>query len=224
MMVFTLTHQNLHTYTCTTVALVTRGKLSCTDILYVFLSLTAADPQVSDIVVADPLFFVPVHPQHGSPLGHLVGLCYQVHGESDCYYNLLTSNCTSVNARWTAATDTLNIITQVAVRVISMESSCHSILIDLEECGVTIDGVGPSTDNGTLLDVGDVVVRRMNDWVLVTIPNCMEPRLFLRVDCERRNIFNTETDSYEMIRMIKLNITRTRSATRVIAHGLIGKT
>ena len=190
--------------------------------MYILHSLTAADPLVSDIVVADPLFFVPLYPQNGSPLGHLVGLCYQVHGERDHYYNLVTSNCTSVNARWTAATDTLNIITRVVVRVISMNSTCHSILIDLEECAVTIDGVGPNTDNGVILHMGDVVVRRGDDWVTVKVPNCMEPGLFLRVDCERRNIFNSETDAYEMIPMLKLNITRRRSARSGTAHGLIG--
>ena len=190
--------------------------------MYTFFFLTAADPLVSDIVVGDPLFFVPLYPQHGSPLGHEVGICYQVHGEDDHYYNLLTSNCTSVNALWTAATSTLNVITQVAVRVVSMQSSCHSILVDLDQCAVTIDGVGPSTDNGVLLDVGDVVVRRVNNWVGVRVPNCMEPRLALHVLCEHRNIFNSDTDTYEMIPMIKLSITRKRGARRGIAHGLIG--
>ena len=131
-----------------------------------------SDSAVSDSVSVDPLFTVSVYPQLDSPLGRLVSLCYQIHGDGNTYYNLLTTEYTSVNGLWSGITvrlitDSLNLLTKIGVQAISKTGQCHRILVDLNQCAVTIDGVSHTTDGFHLNDlVGGVLVSRHDDRVV----------------------------------------------------------
>ena len=178
---------------------------------------------VSDLVVADPLFYVPVLLHDSSDLERLSGLCYQIHGEGHTFYNMLSTECTSVNALWTPVSGTLNVITVVGIRTITNSESCHSVIVDREDCSVTIDGGEPHTSNGLLFEDGKFnVKRRRNRVVVIRVPNCNQQNLILRFECETRNLFNTDTAQYEDFEMMKVNFTRRRSARFGDAQGLIG--
>ena len=70
-----------------------------------------------------------------------VSLCYEIHGSPSRWFNLVTDECTSVNAYYTNLTDIDNIIEQVAIRAIDDAGNCREILVDRDGCSNTLDGV-----------------------------------------------------------------------------------
>ena len=181
-----------------------------------------SDSAVSDSVSVDPLFTVSVYPQLDSPLGRLVSLCYQIHGDGNTYYNLLTTEYTSVNGLWSGITDSLNLLTRIGVQAISTTGQCHRILVDLNQCAVTIDGVSHTTDGVHLNDlVGGVLVSRHDDRViLMRFPNGGLHELQLEVECETRTMFS---DGQPVsTQMLRLRIIRTLDTPFENANGLIG--
>ena len=105
-------------------------------------------PSVSDVVVADPAFYTPIKLSASSSLEGPLALWYQIHGENNTHYNLLTTECTSVNGLWTAVTIVVSMLTQITVSAISTEETCHNIHVDLGQCAVTIDEESPIPTNG----------------------------------------------------------------------------
>ena len=161
-------------------------------------------------------------PQVPIELEDPVGVCYQIHGKSGNYFNLLTHSCTSVNAHWVAVTSSLNIIDQIAVRAVSksLPPICHTILVNLEGCSVSINDNTPVITNGKLLDNGGVVVKRKDNIVTIKVPNCSDQKLIMRVECENRTVFNSGSE--EVVEMIKFNVTRDLNVENGQAHGMIG--
>ena len=189
--------------------------------------------QVNDTIVGDPLLYVPLYtyqlPQEPIQLRAPIGLCYEIHGDSGSYFNLVTDDCTSVNARWTSATTFLNVIDKIAIRAISntpapsgdpMQRICHDIQVDLDECALSIDGE-PAGAGTTVL--GGIFVRRMtNRRVRISVPNCNEQPLVMWIICEN-NTFKTPVTEVEVTAaMIKFVVTRGLNTGNAVAHGLIG--
>jgi len=59
-------------------------------------------PHVNDTVVGDPLLTVPIPNMRELGIGiDSALLCFEIHGERDSYFNLVTDKCVSVNARYT---------------------------------------------------------------------------------------------------------------------------
>ena len=75
-------------------------------------------PTAVDVVVGDPVFYIPLFLSESSELEGPLGLCFQIHGEDKDIYNLLTTPCTSVNGLWTAMTNKLNVITEISVSTV----------------------------------------------------------------------------------------------------------
>ena len=177
---------------------------------------------VTDVVSGDPLFAVSISPKPGSSLEPPLALCYQVHGDRDARYNLLSTTRTSVNGLWRAATDSLNLLAEVGVRTVSESGECHRVLVGLDDCKVTVDGEDFTSD-GLLLNTsnGGVLVRRDDDRVVVIrVPGGDGEGLTLEVECEMRKVF----DGIEEVEipMLLLKIHRRSNPISGIAHGLIG--
>lgn len=120
-------------------------------------------------------------------------------------------------------TSALNIITRIAVRIVSTSEMCHKINIDLDQCSVTIDDGSPITTDGNYT-VGDqtTVSKIDNSSIFIRVPNCGSP-IELRVECEVRRVFDPETLEHRDIEMLKLSITRRLFAMGLTVNGIIGK-
>ena len=154
-------------------------------------------------MIADPQFTVSLPDDTAS-------MCYEVHGEANAYFNLISDTCTSVNAYFTAMPNTTNINRMSSIGIRAAVSigggSCINIRTDLENCETTIDGV-PVNMTRT---IGLVRVRKhgiRNRW-RVSVPNCHRPRVVIWTTCEEN--------------MLRFDVSR-GSNLNPSSHGLLGK-
>ena len=112
------------------------------------------DLQVNDTLTGDPLMTVPIYTGSdvmGSGGWHeagmdIVSLCYEVHGEAEKFFNLISDSCVSVNAHYSRALTnpniTLNIVDAIGVLAVSNDRTCAIIHVGLNKCQATMKGVG----------------------------------------------------------------------------------
>ena len=178
---------------------------------------------MTDVVSADPLFKVHTRLSSDSPLNSPLALCYQVHGDGNTHYNILSTSHASLNGLWTAETGTLNILTEISVQTISRIGECYHILVEPEECTVSINGESFTSNSLHLLNSseGGVLVSRDDDRVVVIrVPDGGSGEgLRVEVECESRRVFDGEEEVETP--MLLLRITRKLSLSGV-AHGLLG--
>lgn len=182
-------------------------------------------PFVNDIVVGDPLFSVPLNNAiQGLDLnlnGQIPSLCFEIHGEENQYFNLVSDNCVSVNARYVRLNQYLNIIDRIGVRAIDEAQRCRNIAVDLDTCLPTVDGVQLSSnfrENG-------VFVRLYRTHVRVSVPNCNgTSHLVMNVFCQKNLTFlDPYTEEKSEVDMIRFVITRGINLNEN-SHGLLGNT
>ena len=145
-------------------------------------------------------------------------MCYEVHGKNDTYFNLISDNCTSVNAFYVPAKEPQeNVIKVIGVVATDDYDVCHYIRVEVDEgrCVVHIDGQ-ELLNNGTMID--GVNVKHKNSLVQIGVPNCESPdkRLVMWIHCQKLLIGNNEQS------LIKYIINR-GLRDRTNAHGLIGE-
>ena len=179
---------------------------------------------VNDSVIADPLFTVPLRTMNTSNIIEGTPLCYEVHGRPDRYFNLVSDDCTSVNAHYVAAVRPRagNVIGQIGIVTSDNSNRCHQIQVDVTsdgQCQTQIDGVDIS---GTTYrnNITRVSVMAGRHYVRVSTPNCAEQDLVMWIRCHKPTL-NQTGDSFEQP-MIKFVVTRGLK-TRSEAHGLIGQ-
>ena len=190
-----------------------------------FSTLPVTADEVTDIVSGDPLFTVPIYPARDSPLTSPLSLCYQIHGDRDTYYNLISTNHTSVNALWSGVTPTLNLLTELSVQAISLTGQCHRILVELMDCTVSINGENYSNNDTVLLNSteGGVFVGRENYRVVVIrVPDGRGngEGLGLEVECLETTVY--DRDGAAERSMLVLRVTRKLTPSGELAHGLLG--
>ena len=183
-------------------------------------------PSVNDTIVGDPLFSVPLNIQSITPgldlglNGRTPSLCFEIHGEANQYFNLVSDDCVSVNARYTRLDQYFNIIDQIGIRAVDSAQRCRNISVDLDTCLPTIDGIQLRSnfrENG-------VFVRIYRSHVRVSVPNCNgTSHLVMNVICQR-NLTLLDPFTYEpsKVDMIKYVITRGVNLNEN-SHGLLGK-
>ncbi len=192
-------------------------------LIYLFPSLDVGI-QVNDTVIGDPLYTVPilVPEDQLQALGlDKMTLCYEVHGESGHWFNLVTDECASVNTRYNPLSNTLNIMDSVAVRAVDDAMNCVNVQVDVRGCTAQVDGVPLGVMEQYLM--GGVSVKRYGNRVRISVPNCQEQTLVMWVMCERRSLRNPD-DPSEILTgdMIKFVVMRGLNFGRK-AHGLLGK-
>ena len=169
----------------------------------------------NDTVIGDPLFTVPYLTPPGQPGQKL---CYEVHGQPNTHFNLVSDTCVSVNALYAGVTTVdgpLNIISAIGIRAEDNAGNCQNIRVDLdEECGVSVgmNGALTSVDTLTYRRDGISIHRRKTDRVCVSVPNCENVQLNMWVICERGG----------PVDMIRFQIARGRNL-RLTSHGLVGE-
>ncbi len=149
-------------------------------------------------------------------------LCYEIHGEADQYFNLVTDECISVNAHYAAASSSLNVISRVGVRAVGDDGQCRNILVDVDECSASVDGA--TLDVTSRYASASISVRRYANRVRISVPNCNELTLVMWVFCESRTMDDPEAPEGRVTAdMIKFVVTRGLNFGHRGAHGLIGE-
>ena len=165
---------------------------------------------MNDSVIADPLFTAPV----GNGDAHF---CYEIHGEPNKIFNLVSDKCTVVNAEYIPMRIPRNgnIIGAVGVRAADSAGNCHNIEVHLSPSGsrYALDAFIDGQPVSGVERVDSVSVRRYTNRVRVSVPNCELVDLVMWVSVvEMRGE-----------RLIKFVITRGVNLTPT-SHGLIGET
>ena len=157
-------------------------------------------PDLDDSVIADPQFTVALPDASGS-------LCYEVHGDANKFFNLISDTCTSVNAYYTAMPldSSRNRISNIGIRASSGgPEGCVEIEIDHEDCRATVGG----REVNNSVHISEVKVEKQvgNRW-RVFVPNCGRPGLVMWVTCTSNRL--------------RFDVTR-GSNLRPSSHGLLG--
>ena len=172
---------------------------------------------VNDTVTGDPLMTVPVF---DAP--DILNLCYEVHGEADRFFNLISDNCVAVNAHYARAGTNnpnirLNVIDSVGVRAVSSDESCVNIQVDLEGCSATVDDVSVNMP----YRANSISVRRYNNRVRIAVPNCRETDLVMWVFCTSGSTEDPFTWVYYNFDFLRFVVMRGINLDES-SHGLIG--
>ena len=145
-------------------------------------------------------------------------LCYEVHGESDAYFNMVSDQCLSVNAHYIAPNRSIpiNVIDEVAVVAGNRSINVVEISVNVVGCTATVGGVDVPA---RYLSPG-VRVRRTGSRVRIAVSSCRSESVVMWVMCSRQNItfgsISMETDT------IRLVVARGYSLSDT-SHGLVGE-
>ena len=130
---------------------------------------------VNDTLTGDPLMTVPIHTNpDAQPGDEYTSLCYEVHGEADKVFNLISDECTTVNAHYAKAPIAspnidLNVVDAIGVVALSLSGSeCVNILIELDTCQATVN----NTDVHGVYQGDGIRVREYTNRVRIAVPNC----------------------------------------------------
>lgn len=185
------------------------------------------DVFVNDTLTGDPLITVPIFTDPNVQSGDNVSsICFEVHGRSSYFFNLITDNCTSVNAYYEKATTPsldmdLNVVTQIGIRAVGLgQSSCTDIEIDLEFCVTKVDGVNISS---TYTLDGITVKRFTNSYrVRVSVPNCGDTKLVMWMFCKNGMMPDPTSNASYPVNFIRFVVMRGLNLDQK-SHGLIGQ-
>ena len=178
---------------------------------------------VNDTVVADPLMTVPLRIENTTVLGlnenEIVSLCYELHGDNDEYFNLVSDGCVSVNAHYTGIAPDLdiNIIDAITVRAVDTNGSCLNLTVDLQGCTLSINGVIMNH-----YSFGGITVRKYNNRIRISVPNCADEDLVMWVICQNGTLENPDTSEYFTVEMIRFVIARGFNLNEK-SHGILGE-
>ena len=134
----------------------------------------------SDTTLGVALFTVPVFLPRQPKIR--LPLCYEVQGRPDEWYNLVTDECTSVNAQYVHTNGDTNVIGQIAIRARDTDHFCREILVNREDCAVELDGV--PLNSSDRYSVNEIRIRQFSQRVRVAVPNCQEKSLVMWITCQ----------------------------------------
>lgn len=177
--------------------------------------------EVDDTVVADPLISVRLAlPSELST----ASLCYEFHGLADKYFNLLSNNCTSINAHYAAAPahPTVNIVDEIAIRTADLADHCVDISVNLG-CAVSVNGVR-AEPNQVYSMSGVKVTQYGGAEVQVSVPGCRGGQsLGVQVYCQSGTLFDVQDGGRFTTRTMKVVVRHSLSvAGGGGSHGLLG--
>ena len=180
---------------------------------------------VNDTLSGASLMTVPIFSDPGVSEGNVItSLCYEVRGETDKFFNLLSDSCVSVNSHYSRAginntNITLNIVDAIGVRAVSNNGTCSNIRVGVDGCEVTVDGVAIT---GRTYRSNGIAIRVYPNRVRISVPNCEDTDLVMWMFCSSGRTmdpFTLEYFSYDFIRFV---IMRGFNLNE-LSHGLIGK-
>ncbi|ORU93487.1 MAG: hypothetical protein A6F71_08955 [Cycloclasticus sp. symbiont of Poecilosclerida sp. M] len=151
-----------------------------------------------------------------------LSLCYEIHGEPGAWFNLVTDECTTVNAQYVSLSESLNVIDEIGVRAVNDDDECVNIRVNVDQCSAEVNDVALSL-NQRYSSAG-ISVRRYNNRVRISVPNCNELTLVMWVICETRTLENPDDPGTDLTGdMIKFVVMRGLNFGHREAHGLLGE-
>ena len=149
-----------------------------------------------------------------------ISLCYEIHGISGAWFNLVTDQCSTVNAQYVALNSKLNVIDQIGVRAVDSAGQCVNIRVDINQCIAEVNSA-PLEVMGRY-SANSVSIRRYRNRVRISVPNCNDLTLVMWVFCETRTLEAPEGGAFAA-EMIKFVVMRGLNTGHRPAHGLLGK-
>ncbi len=180
---------------------------------------------VNDTIVRDLLLTVPINVINRDNFGlDLLALCFELHGEADTNFNLVTDNCLSVNAHYEMLSTYLNVIDRIGIRAIDTDGMCRNIEIQKDNCYVSIDGTA-LPDMYKFDDAGIVVHKaRSGNRVRVSVPNCDDLSVVMYIVCQQVSVLaGAPVYGILIADILKFEVTRGLNFGHSDSHGLIGK-
>ena len=194
---------------------------------------------MNDTLTGDPLMTVPILTDPDvEPGDDVASLCYEVHGEADAYFNLISDQCTSVNAYYQDSgipnpDITLNVVTKIGVRAIVTNDggyNCINIKVELNLCkAFVVDDIGDddiSLLTGGVYINGAVKVKTYptSQRVRISVPNCSPSSLVMWVYCKNGSMADPDPASdvrysFSFLRFVVMRGFNLNENS----HGLIGK-
>ena len=178
---------------------------------------------VNDTVIGDPLLTVPVRiiNLESENVTSNLSLCFELHGDNNVYFNLVSDECVSVNSHYSGV-GIFNIIDEIAVKAVDETGECRDILVSLKPdgCATSIDGIEVDQNMAR----NGVSVRIYSNRVRVSVPNCDKTRLVMWVICLNQTLqgYNINNDLVSAdARMMKYVIARGFNL-RETSHGILG--
>lgn len=172
---------------------------------------------INDSTIGDPFFTVPVYvpeEQLKTLNSHSLALCYELHGEPNQWFNLVTDKCTTVNAHFVFLTLSLTVIDVLGVRAVDETNQCVDIRVTVHQCTAEVNGVGLGLNER--FSRNGISVRRQRNRVRISVPNCNDLTLVMWVICE----IDLPGQPGEMIKFV---VTRGLNFGVREAHGLMGE-
>jgi len=166
------------------------------------------------IIHDDPLYEVPVTHTPPGMNTTTTSLCFQVHGESDNYYNLISDDCIQVNVLYEAMKKPRNgnLIKEIGILAQDTAKNCSEITTRANRCALMING---EAFNNLYDENGIRVIKTSRRNYEVTIPNCKATQaddINFEIECVK--VQNQKTIHFDV---------RRGGGLKPGAHGLIGK-
>ena len=177
---------------------------------------------MNDTVIGDPLQTVPLLVTNLEDLGldQNLSLCYEVHGQSDKYFNLVSDMCTSVSAHYLGVSS-FNVIDEISVKAVDSVGNCRNILISTESGErVTVDGKIVNR-----FSEGGISVRKYQHHVRLAVPNCAHVDLVMWIISQNRTLTENNDQGDEVkigATMLRFVIARGFNLQEN-SHGIIGE-
>ena len=169
----------------------------------------------SDTIIGDPLLQAPLWIQDRE---EITSLCYEVHGCSGAYFNLVSDECIVVNALYSQVQD-LNVVSEIGIHAV-MKDGVGCVSVRITQVGTAcVTTLSSSNGDNMTMSVGEIFnedgvqVRQQNQYrVRISVPNCEQVDLVMWATCEIN----------DNMPMMRFNISRGVNL-RSTSHGLLGK-
>ena len=185
-------------------------------------------------VVGDPLFTVPILPAVSDITEQKsISLCYEIHGESGTYFNLISDECTTVNAHYLQppTVNYLNIINLITIIAVDDKNQCHTIQVNVDGCTSSYDGIplarrhNLTAHNASLMSPfssNGIEIKLYSSRVYISVPNCADLPLSMWVACQNPLLLDPYTDEpLSRVPMLKFVVNGGLNI-KESSHGLIG--
>ena len=173
---------------------------------------TAPPNSVVDVVTGGALLAVPIKVQSPARSPRFsTSLCYEVHGDVDKYFNLISDSCLSLNAHYSESDPTkpLNSIDEIAAVVTNNEGENLNISVD-RHCNFRLNN-GPAL---RYLNSSGVMGVATASLVVISMDNayCESQLLVMTIEC-----------GVDVFGVLKLHVYRDLDMGGSTAHGLVGE-
>ena len=155
------------------------ASVMCKCLLSLQLLKLYQDSKCNDVITR-PQYRVPVASEEVG-LPKRMSLCYEVQGQVNQTFNLISDTCVSVNALYSPTTSEGTSIGKIGILAKDNGDQCQEIEVDLAECEVRVNG---QVVKSTYKQDGVDVRHRGNGRVRIAVPNCKDVSIVMWLYCQ----------------------------------------